>query len=354
MNFAMPGFFALALLLMPILWQAGRRRNTLGHTQVGLHRQLRTVPLMGRVPMMLFIALWLVLVAALAGPQLTQYSEQRTVRTRNFLLTVDVSGSMDTKLTVKNQQDFTGAVPGASATLPQPTATAPTSAADSSSAPVEAKPPTRANAAEAGARLFVNLPNRQGDRIGLILFNDQPYNVWPLTLDLNTINRKLYLITKYNAGGTNFSGPDETNQNTGGVQGGIDHLLQITKPDETRVLIMVTDGEDSINPKRFAELVALLKKEHIKLYVLGVGETWGSGNKPDLQRLAEEAGGIVIPVGDTQAMNDGFATIDRLEKTTAQVDPVISQRDISEWFIGLGVILGLLYLGSIVLVRDDA
>ncbi|CAN5298608.1 hypothetical protein BH10CYA1_BH10CYA1_29080 [soil metagenome] len=341
MNFATPEFFALTLLLAPILWLAGRRRGTLGHTQVGLHSRLRSVPLLGRLPTSLFITFWIVLVAAFAGPQLTQYSEKNTVRTRNYLLDVDVSGSMDTKLTVKNQQDFTGTPPAK-----------PTPAGDG--APTEPKPPTRADAALAGATLFVNSPNRKGDRIGLILFNDQPYNVWPLTMDLNTINRKLYMIVKYNAGGTNFSGPDEGNQNIGGIQGGINHLLEITKADETRVLIMVTDGEDSINEKRFGELVALLKKEHIKLYVLGVGETWGSGTKPDLQRLCEEAGGMVIPVGDTQAMQDGFATIDRLEKTTAQVDPVISQRDISEWFLGLAVILGLLYLGSIVLVRDDA
>ncbi len=341
MNFATPEFFALALLLVPILWLAGRRRGTLGHTQVGLHSRLRSVPLLGRLPTTLFITFWIVLVAALAGPQLTQYSEKNTVRTRNYLLDVDVSGSMDSKLTVKNQQDFIGTP-----------SNKPTTAGEG--APTEPKPPTRADAAQAGATLFVNSPNRKGDRIGLMLFNDQPYYVWPLTLDLNTINRKLYLIVKYNAGGTNFSGPDESNQNVGGIQGGINHLLEITKPDETRVLIMVTDGEDSINEKRFGELVALLKKEHIKLYVLGVGETWGSGKKPDLQRLAEEAGGMIIPVGDTQAMQDGFATIDRLEKTTAQVDPVISQRDISEWFLGLAVILGLLYLGSIVLVRDDA
>jgi len=342
MNFASPGFFALALLLVPILWLAGRRRDTLGHPQVELHSRLRVVPLLGRLPMTLFVAFWLVLVAALSGPQLTEYSEKTTVRTRNYLLDVDVSGSMDSKLTVKNQQDFTGTPPA----KPNPVA--------GDGTPVEPKAPTRADAAQAGASLFVNSPNRKGDRIGLMLFNDQPYYVWPLTLDLNTINRKLYLIVKYNAGGTNFGGPDDSNQNVGGIQGGINHLLEITKPDETRVLIMVTDGEDSINARRFGELVELLKKEHIKLYVLGVGESWGSGSKTDLQRLAEEAGGMVIPVGDTQAMQDGFATIDRLEKTTTQVDPVVSQRDISEWFLGLALILGLLYLGSTVLVRDEA
>lgn len=203
-------------------------------------------------------------------------------------------------------------------------------------------------------RMFVNSPNRKGDRVGVILFNDQPYNVWPLSLDLNTINRKLFLISKYNAGGTNFSGPDDVNVNVGGVQAGINHLLEITKPDETRVLIMVTDGEDSINDKRFGELVDQLKKEHIRLYVLGVGESWGSGTKPDLQRLAEQAGGVVIPIGDTKAMQDGFTKIDQLEKTSARVDPISSERDISMWFFAASLVLGLLYLASIVLVRDDA
>lgn len=344
MTFASPMLLSFIVLIVPILWLASKRRSTLGHSQVGLHK-IRSVPFLGRLPQVLLILFWTALIVSFSAPQLTEYSEKPTVLTRSYQFVVDVSGSMSGKLTIKNQQDFAGSATSTSA----PAYGAP--APDTSSLP---KDPTRATAAEQGARLFVHSPNRKGDRVGLILFDDNAYNVWPLTLNLNTIERKLYMISKYNGGGTNFDGPSESSPNLGGIQAGINHLLQMTGPDETRVIIMITDGEDAIKPTRYAELVEEFKKYHIKLYVLGVGESWGNGTKPDLQRLCEDVGGVVIPVGDTQAMQDGFAKIDSLEKSNVQIDRIESHRDISEWFLYATILLGLLYLTAIYLVRDDA
>ena len=80
MNFASAGFFAIALLLAPILWLASKRRGTLGHSQVSLHNRVGGVPLLGRLPTVLFVSFWLVLVATLAGPQLTEWTQKQPYR----------------------------------------------------------------------------------------------------------------------------------------------------------------------------------------------------------------------------------------------------------------------------------
>ncbi len=47
MSFANPIYLALVLALVPILWFGWRRRNTVGHTQVQIHGNIRAIPLIG-------------------------------------------------------------------------------------------------------------------------------------------------------------------------------------------------------------------------------------------------------------------------------------------------------------------
>ncbi len=235
--------------------------------------------------------LWTSFSIGIAGPRLTQYSDKETVDTREIVIMVDTSGSMTTPLQNRDQQDFVQQSGG----TPKP-----------DTAQADQRPATRANAARMGVKMFVD--SRQGDRIALLLFDDQVYQACTFTGDLRILNKKLPLIDQYQGGGTNFDGPnpDNPNSNIGAIQGAINHFHEAGRGTKAPILIMVTDGEDSINAKRFVELGEQIKAMGIHMYVLGVGESWTNGTQVDLRRFAEEVGGKVFLVGNVQAMRDGF------------------------------------------------
>jgi hypothetical protein len=92
----------------------------------------------------------------------------------------------------------------------------------------------------------------------------------------------------------------------------------------------------------------------IHAYVLGVGDAWGSNDKPDLGRFAERLGGMVIQVGNSAQMQDGFETINQMEKSVVGIEKADSFRDIYPRFLVMSIIFFVLYLGTSALVRQTA
>lgn len=333
MSFAFPQMMALMLALVPILWFATRRRKALGHSQVSMHSNLRRIPLIGWIPNLLLVLFWTALCLALSRPLLQEITEKEAVQTRDFVITTDISGSMSATISDPGQQAFGGADSGDTQNN---------------------QPPKRIQVAEKAIAQFVE--RRQGDRVALLLFDDDCYYSWPLSTDLNVIRQKNNGVSKYNGGGTNFEGPTSANDTRmGAIQGSINHFKELGQA-KSKVLILVTDGEASISDQRFAELSEQLSDLNIKIYVLGVGEGWvnNSSMTQPLRRLTETAGGQVIVVGDAQQMRDGFNTIDALEKSRIEVEKNVSYREIYHLFVMASVGLGFLFLIASALVREDA
>lgn len=331
MSFAFPQMMALMLALVPILWFATRRRKALGHSQVSMHSNLRRIPLIGWIPNLLLILFWTALCLTLSRPLLQEITEKEAVQTRDFVITTDISGSMSSAIQDPAQQAFAG----------------------DSGETQNNQPPKRIQVAEKAIAQFIEM--RKGDRVALMLFDDEVYYSWPLSADLKVISQKNTGISKYNGGGTNFDGPDGPNGRMGPIQGAINHFKDLGQA-KSKVLIMVTDGESSISDQRFQELSQQLQDANIKIYVLGVGEGWvnNSSMTQPLRRLCETNGGLVIVVGDAQQMRDGFATIDQLEKSRIEVEKNVSFREVYHWFVIASVGLGLLFLIASALVREDA
>jgi len=352
MSFATPMYLVLLLAIAPMLWFANRRRKTVGHTQVEVHRNVRSTPLVGWLPIILLVLMWSAFCIGMARPRLTEVNEKQTIQSRDFTILVDVSGSMSTPLQDPAQQTFVGNQTGNGSSNGAPANGSTGNTTQSGGTATPPQPPTRANAARQGVKLFVD--QRQGDRVALLLFDDEVYDVWPLTADLKTIDRKLPLIDQYNGGGTNFDGPnpDYPWSKVGGIQGAINHFKELSDA-KTRVLIMVTDGEDSMNPKRVEQLTDQMKKMGIHMYVLGVGEDWTTGSTPDLQKFCEGLGGKVFVVGNAQQMRDGFAEINKLEKSTVVIEKNAGYKDIYQYFLYAALVFALLYKFSTAIVRED-
>lgn len=340
MQITQPGWLALLLLLVPFIKMANLRRSALGHTSVNLHANVRSVSWMARVPQILHVIAWLSLCLAMTRPVYVDTSDRQAIETRDFIISIDISGSMET------------AVPraGALGRLCDNAIVFEAVATGDVATTGDQGRYSRLDAAIEAAQAFVAC--REGDRVGLLPFAEKGYNSWPLTTDLQIIHTKLALLGDWTGSGTNFDGPTSPTDRVGAIQSAINHFRELGQ-SRTLVLVMVTDGEDSIVTRRFAELQRQLRQLNVHMYVLGVGEQWITEKDQDLRRFAEELGGLVIPVVDSLAMQEAFDTINRLEQSIVYVEQTSSYREAFSLFISAAAIAWMLYLAAAALIREE-
>lgn len=343
MSFAFPLLLALVIALVPILWLGNRRRKTVGHTQVGIHKNVRSTPFIGWLPTLLTSAFWILLCVGIAGPRLATHEDRSFQDARDWVIMVDTSGSMTGVLQDKDQATFAEDPAAAQVNPGQP--------------PAEKKPPTRANGARKGVKFFVDAraAGAEGDRLALLLFDDQVYEACLFTADMRIMSKKLTMIDGYNGGGTNFEGPVDGNPNSkiGAIQGAVNYF-NLEGESKTKVLILVTDGEDSISPKRMAELTAQVQELGIHVYALGVGEGWGNGKKTDLQTFTEGVKGKVFTIGDAGAMKSAFDEINTLEKSKIVVARTTGFFAIHWYFlIAAGIVMMLRGFVALIVREED-
>ena len=165
------------------------------------------------------------------------------------------------------------------------------------------------------------LENRIGDRVGLILFGTNAYLQAPLTFDLKTV--KQYL--------------DETTLRLAGERTAIGDAIGLAvkrlkdRPESQRVLVLLTDGENTagnIEPRQAADLAA---QAGIKIYTVGVGADamqvsrgfFGGSrtinpsaelDEGTLTYIAETTGGLYFRARDPQELQGIYQKLDELEK----------------------------------------
>lgn len=321
MTFLEPYYLVLIALLVPILWLGAKRRNSLGHSQVNIHMRVTGFSVLRQATGFIFALFWIAACAALARPVLPQVAERQSIETRDIVIQTDISGSMSDP--VEGSRQWPPPTPGAPQT------------------------PTRIAAARDAVIDFVQ--HREGDRVALLFFNDESFYGWPLSRDLSVVLRRVQDIDRYVTGGTNFDSP------RGAVQGAIDHFREMSDA-QSRVLILVTDGEASMDRQRSQELVRQIAELNIRVYVLGVGPGWVSNSAMtrDLRRVVEAVNGTIIPVGNDAQMRAAFDTINQLERSSVLIERSVTHLEIYGLFAIAAAILLLCYLAIGALILEDA
>jgi len=169
-------------------------------------------------------SIWTLLLVALARPQWIGEPVSRPITGRDLMLAVDVSGSM-------GQEDLY----------------------------LDGRLTNRLAAVKHVVGDFGQ--RRNGDRLGLILFGTNAYLHAPMTFDRETVKQMLDDVPLSVAGGKTAIG-DAIGQ-------AVKRLRD--RPAKSRVLILLTDGENNVGevtPLKAAELAA---KENIVIYTIGVG-----------------------------------------------------------------------------------
>ena len=178
---------------------------------------------------------------------------------------------------------------------------------------------------------------RPADRIGLIVFAQQPYIVCPPTLDHGWLLSNLTRLTPGIIG-------DKT-----GIAGPIASAVRRLKESDSkrRIIVLFTDGANNINAKVSPRQAAKLAKTFdITVYTVGIGSdrsiypqstplgvqylpVENDFDEPLLREIAESTDGRSYRANDTDSMNEAMKEIDSLEKTTFEQQTLINWRELS-------------------------
>ncbi len=306
MTFAWP----LALLLLPLPYLIWRLKPTdsnesairvpffneiLSATSTGKNGSLKNAFL---IPLIVLALAWLFFVIALTRPQTFGDSIQSPNTGRDLMMAVDLSGSMSERDLKLNN------------------------------APV-----TRLNVVKVLGAEFLN--QRQGDRVGLVVFGSKAYLYSPISRDLDAIKTMLLEAQ---------IGLPGRRQTTIGDAIGL-AVKKLNEQDiEEKVLILLTDGANTsgeISPLQAAELA---RKSEVKIYTIGIGadsitkqgffgpETTNPSADLDentLIKIAETTDGQYFRAKTTDDLRGIYSIIDDLEPVEKDDENL---RQAFEWY----------------------
>ena len=166
------------------------------------------------------------------------------------------------------------------------------------------------------------ITRRSGDRLGLILFGTNAYVQSPLSFDTSTVNRFLQEAQ------IGFAGQDTAIGDAIGLA--VKRLRE--RPAESRVLILLTDGQDTASSVRPLEAAQLAREMDIKIYTIGIGadrmtlpglfgSSFGSRqvnpsaelDEAGLQEIASITGGQYFRARNPQELASIYQLLDQLE-----------------------------------------
>ncbi|HGG60954.1 MAG TPA: VWA domain-containing protein [Gammaproteobacteria bacterium] len=315
LHFLWPWAFALLPLPLLVAWLAPRAEEQRpAALRIPFFTALRggiSAPGARRSRLWLALAAlgWLALIVAAARPQWVGDSIEVPVSGRSLMLAVDISGSMATEDMVIGDRAM-----------------------------------DRLTAVKAVAGDFIQ--RREGDRIGLILFGSRAYLQAPLTFDRKTVRTLL----------------DEAQIGLAGRQTAIGDAIGLaikrlrSQPEANRVLILLTDGANTVgnvDPLKAADLAA---QEGIRIYTLGVGadsqlirtpfgltRVGGSDlDEPTLKAIAAKTGGEYFRARDVEGLFKIYALLDRIEPVSKDN---LNYRPVTElygWPLALALLMSLL------------
>ena len=305
MEFGQP-YYLFLLLLLPILilWyfkQGQNQEATIRYSNIDLipksvirsGRMKNLVFIIGRIVIMLLIIL------ALARPRISDTIQETKMEIIDILLVIDQSSSM-------LAQDFK---------------------------------PNRLEAAKEVAKTFIK--DREGDRLGLIVFAGESYIQCPLTRDIDVLlefTDEIKIIDREHDGTAIGMA----------IANSINRLRESEAKSKT--IILLSDGSNNqgeLDPITAADLAA---KFDIKIYTVAAGthglapypvtDAWGRQviqkvqvdvDEESLKEIAKITGGQFFRATDNKSLQKVYQEIDTLERTEIEVTEYQNYTELYSW-----------------------
>jgi len=236
--------------------------------------------------------LFLLLVAAAARPELLLPPIQKTESARDLLLAVDLSDSMKTP-------DFPD---GQGHKMPR----------------------------LAAVKTVLNdfITRRKGDRLGLLVFGEAPHLQVPFTLDLDLCRELLGEVQVGMAGPRTMIGDAI----------GLGIKLFENSRAKQKVLVLLTDGNDTGSRVPPAKAADIAKAHGITIYTIGIGDPATKGDDVvdtgTLKALAEATGGATFLALNRQQLDAIYRTLDAIEKVELKTATYRPRRPLFHWPLG--------------------
>jgi Ca-activated chloride channel family protein len=290
-TFAYPEVFGLFVFVPAMLYwylnKYNRQQGTVKVSSLAVYRRSSSWKSTFRhAPFILRLLAVCSIIMAMARPQTRNDEELKAGQGIDIILCMDVSGSM-------LAQDFL---------------------------------PDRMEASKQLAAAFVDM--RPTDRIGVVIFSGESFTLVPLTTDKAVLKTQIYNIQR---------GLLEDGTAIGdGLGVSVDRLKNVKT--KTKVIILLTDGEDQggrIDPLAGKELA---KAYGVRVYTIGIGSEGyapvpiadGAGGITTRQQkvnideklmrmIATETGGMYFRARDNESLKRIYAEIDKLEKSRIEV-----------------------------------
>jgi Ca-activated chloride channel homolog len=250
---------------------------------------------------------WILLVTATARPQWVGEALELPVSGRDLMMAVDLSGSMQV-------EDFR----------------------------INGKTVDRLTATKYVAGDFIQ--QRQGDRMGLILFGRNAYLQTPLTFDLTTV-KTLLMESAIGLAGKETA--------IGDAIGLAIKRLKDNK-ESSKVLILLTDGANTageVAPLKAAELAA---NYGLKIYTIGIGADemirqsfFGPQrinpsqdlDEKTLTAIAQQTGGQYFRARDTEALSEIYKKLDQLEPVEVESQTFRPVKALFMWPLAMALLI---------------
>ena len=318
-------WWLLALLIIPaIIWVRGRRGAPVLVVPFAAAWHRPSLIPTSRWPAALAMAGLVLLIVALARPQIVEDKRETKQQGYDLMLAIDLSGSMLAEDYKRNGE-----------------------------------PINRLQAIKPVIQAFIN--QRTSDRIGLVIFSGRAYTLAPLTFDHDWLARqierlKIGLIEDGTAIGDGLgialtrleqAGREEGNKRKGAF------------------VVLLTDGANNRGLLTPEQATGIAKARGVPVYTLGAGcdglvrmpvfddngnkigyrRTISDLDENALQQIAESTGAKFFRIADSDTIEKAFAAIDRAKKIEFTAKSYLLTTELFAWFATPGA--ALLFLGAL-------
>ena len=174
---------------------------------------------------------------------------------------------------------------------------------------------------------------RPTDRMALEVFGDRARLAAPMSYDKQGLLTILHYLQPGAAGGRDTALYEALFAGAKLFEG---------EPAKNRLMILLTDGIDTVGNLPLSVALARVKREGIRVYTIGVGDDF---RRDVLERIARESGGRFYDASHPEALAKIYAAIDRQEKSPIETLRITRSRHYYRIPLGIAVLLLLLLLG---------